>query len=198
MTVEEVVSYVLKTPYNTNKAILTSMLEELEGSNTDGIVQLRRNNDYNYEAIADTFIPANGEICLVDTARDGLRAKCGDGKSTWRELDYIDEFIVKGYLNEGKFYRDLSFSQLISGATQKLYIDLTDRTLYYHDEELGFIGLSQKIQLANSEEPGLVKLYQNTGDKEDGTMTQKAISDELDDKVEIVLKAEEETLVFVQ
>lgn len=32
MTVDEIVEYVLKTPLNTNRAILTSMLEELKGS----------------------------------------------------------------------------------------------------------------------------------------------------------------------
>ena len=33
-TVDEVVNYVLSTPYNTNKAILTEMLNDLEGTGT--------------------------------------------------------------------------------------------------------------------------------------------------------------------
>lgn len=34
MTIEKIVDYVLHTPHNTNKAILISMLKELQG-NTD-------------------------------------------------------------------------------------------------------------------------------------------------------------------
>ena len=40
----------------------------------NGILRLRRDNDYNYARIENTFIPANGEVCLVDTANMGLRA----------------------------------------------------------------------------------------------------------------------------
>jgi hypothetical protein len=45
----------------------------------NAVLQLRRDNDYNYAKIAESFIPAKGEICLVDTARSGLRVVCGDG-----------------------------------------------------------------------------------------------------------------------
>lgn len=48
-----------------------------------------------------------------------------------------------------------------------------------------------------------MKLYSTTGENVDGTMTQKAITkelnsinDELDDKVEISLKKDEELLIF--
>ena len=57
----------------------------------NAVLRLRRDNDYNYAKIKDTFIPANGEICLVDTARNGLRAVCGDGVSTFGQLEYIGE-----------------------------------------------------------------------------------------------------------
>jgi len=42
-----------------------------------------------------------------------------------------------------------------------------------------------------------MKLYNSVGQNTDGTMTQKAISDELDDKVELILKAEEELVIFI-
>jgi hypothetical protein len=63
----------------------------------NAILRLRRDNDYNYAKIKDTFIPANGEICLVDTARYGLRAVCGDGVSTFGQLEYIGESFQQGY-----------------------------------------------------------------------------------------------------
>ena len=54
------------------------------------IIQLRRDNYNNYNKIANTFIPRKGEVLLVDTARDGLRAKVGDGVSTYNQLDFSD------------------------------------------------------------------------------------------------------------
>lgn len=196
MTVENIVDYVLKTPLNTNKAILTAMLEELEG-NGDGLV--RRDNDYNYEKVADTFVPLNGEICLVDTAKDGLRVKCGDGVTVWRDLEYADEFIVKGYFHEDKFYKDNLHTAPINGATQKIYIDLRTRRIYFYEDGV-FYTTAAGITIddtASSDRPGVMKLYQGLGEGEDGTISQKAISDELKEKVEVTLNADEELLVFI-
>ena len=172
------------------------MLNELANSSDSGIIQLRRDNDYNYNLIADIFIPANGEICLVDTARDGLRAKCGDGKTPWKELEYIDEYVVKGYFKDGNFYKDSAFTKLIQGATQKVYIDIGKRNLYFFHNGVFYTTAGQAYNLASETEEGVMKLYQSTGAHTDGTMTQKAISDELDDKVEITLNASEEMLIF--
>ena len=200
MTVDAIVNYVLKTPLNTNRAILTSMLEELQGSNPSGVVQLRRDNDYNYEKIADVFVPASGEICLVDTARDGLRFKCGDGVTVWKDLEYIDSSIVKGYYFEGNFYKDKNHTQLLSGAIQKIYIDLVERIIYFYDGEryISTSGNATQIEPATEEKAGIMKLYQTLGNNSDGTMSQKAIADELDDKVEIALNMSEELLIFTR
>ena len=37
-------------------------------------IQLKRDNDYNYASHPD-FLPLKGEVCLVDTASDGLKVK---------------------------------------------------------------------------------------------------------------------------
>ena len=84
----------------------------------NGILRLRRDNDYNYARIENTFIPANGEVCLVDTAKIGLRAKVGNGIDVWKDLAYSDEYLInqinniveKGYLHESEFYADLEHS----------------------------------------------------------------------------------------
>jgi len=52
----------------------------------ESIIRLRRDNDYNFEKIKNTFVPDNGEVVFVDTAHDGLRAKVGDGYSTFSQL----------------------------------------------------------------------------------------------------------------
>ena len=72
----------------------------------EAIIRLRRDNDYNYERIKNTFVPANGEVVLVDTARDGLRAKVGDGITTYANLQFTDadirNAVLQGYY-EGDF-----------------------------------------------------------------------------------------------
>lgn len=163
----------------------------------DGVIKLRRDNYFNYKKIEDTFIPENGEICLVDTARDGLRAVCGDGIHTFGELDFIGELLIRGYYYNGMFYADSLHTQPIEGSTVKIYIDLINSGLYYFDgvnyQSVRAEGL---IPTASSTTPGIMKLYGSIGDNTDGTMTQKAITDELDDKVEISLNLDEETLIF--
>ena len=167
------------------------------GKQLNAILRLRRDNHFNYEKIKDTFIPANGEICLVDTARDGLRVICGDGIHTFGELDYVGEVLVRGYYYNGDFYEDSSHEKLINGSEIKIYIDLSNGGLYYFDGS-HYQSATQEgpIPTASSTTPGIMKLYDSIGDNTDGTMTQRAITDELDDKVEVSLNLEEEMLIF--
>ena len=166
-------------------------------SKLNSIIRLRRDNDYNYEKIKDKFIPAKGEICLVDTARDGLKAVCGDGKSTFGELKFLGELIVKGYYYEGYFYSDIAHTDSLIGSTIKLYIDLHKGGIYHYDGTFkALTSVSATAQLATEETAGIMKLYQTTGQNIDGTMSQKAITDELDDKVEALVKPDEELLIF--
>lgn len=99
----------------------------------DGVIKLRRDNDFNYEKIKDTFIPENGEICLVDTARDGLRAVCGDGVHTFGELDFVGEVLIRGYYYNGNFYSDIQHEKTVVGSITKIYIDMHKGGLYYFD-----------------------------------------------------------------
>lgn len=47
------------------------------------IVQLRRDNEFNFEPIANSFVPANGEVVLIDTRRDGCAQKWEMVKLPW-------------------------------------------------------------------------------------------------------------------
>ena len=161
------------------------------------VLRLRRDNDYNYEKIKDTFVPANGEICLVDTARNGLRAVCGDGVSTFGELKYMNDFIEYGYYSNGNFYEDINCSVEIEPYTTRLYIDLKLSQLYYFNGK-DFKKLEKDLELASEQLAGVMKLYSTTGDNEDGTMTQRAITKELSEKVELTINAEEEMIIFTR
>lgn len=52
------------------------------------------------------------------------------------------------------------------------------------------------IPSASAKIAGVMKLYDTIGSNTDGTMTQKAITDELDDKVEVALNTSEEMIIF--
>ena len=164
----------------------------------NAILRLRRDNDYNYAKIKDTFIPANGEICLVDTARYGLRAVCGDGVSTFGQLEYISESFQQGYWDyiTEKFYKDKNLTQeIVDKRENVLYLDIDSSQLYYYTgSEFKLIELN--LPTASETALGVLKLYDSIGDNIDGTMTQRAITEELDTKVELSLKEDEELVIF--
>ena len=165
----------------------------------NAIIQLRRDNEYNFEAVKNTFVPANGEVVLVDTAKDGLRAKVGNGYSTYAELDFTDadlrNAVLHGYLYEDKFYRGSDHSVEMAPMINKIFIDDSTRKIYFYNGE-SYQNIQTTFTTASSIEPGLVKLYATTGQNTDGTMTQKAITDELDLRYKATIDSENEVLVF--
>ena len=158
--------------------------------------RLRRDNDYNYAKIKDTFIPANGEICLVDTARSGLRAVCGDGVSTFGQLEYIGESFKQGYYDHvtEKFYTNKNLTAEVDKRENVIYLDIDTNQIYYWANDSYHI-IESHLPQASETVLGVLKLYNNVGYNTDGTMTQKAITEELDTKVELSLKEDEELVI---
>lgn len=160
----------------------------------EAIFKLRRDNDYNYEKVKDTFIPAKGEVCLVDTARLGLCVKVGDGVSTYGSLEYVNTiFQMVTFVEDKAFVNDKE----ITPNGNKIYIDAnnTNDLYYYNGVEFVLIGPGS-LPVASAETAGIMRLYSTTGENVDGTMTQKAISDELNTKVSASVNLEDETVVF--
>lgn len=162
-------------------------------------IQLRRDNDYNFDKIKNSFIPANGEVVLVDTAKDGLRAKVGDGYSVWSNLPYLGEdmrdAVLHGYLIDGDFYKLNSKDGLIAPMINKIYIADDTRKIYYYDG-IQYINIQESLVTATAQTPGVVKLYSEVGQNTDGTMTQKAITDELDLRYKATIDSNNELLIF--
>lgn len=160
----------------------------------EAIFKLRRDNDYNYEKVKDTFIPAKGEVCLVDTTRLGLCVKVGDGVSTYGSLEYVNTIFQMVTFVEGKAFVN---DKEITPSGNKIYIDAnnTNDLYYYNGVEFVLIGPGS-LPAASAETAGIMKLYSTTGENVDGTMTQKAISDELNTKVSASVNLEDETIVF--
>lgn len=115
--------------------------------------------------------------------------KIGDGVHAWVDLEYTNRFIYTANTKA-----DLPKT----GNTLYLYKVLSEKRLYQWNKQLSSyepLGTSD-LPLASDETPGIMKLYDTVGDNTDGTMTQAAIADELDDKVEMALNIEEELLVL--
>lgn len=165
----------------------------------NAIIQLRRDNDYNFEKIKDRFIPANGEVVLVDTAKDGLRAKIGNGYSTYAQLNFTDadlrNAVLHGYLKNNIFYQDNLYSVPMTNMINKIYIDDAVRKIYFYDGS-EYKNIQTTFTTASDIEPGLVKLYSTVGYNTDGTMTQKAITDELDLRYKASIDSNKELLIF--
>lgn len=165
--------------------------------------KLKRDNDYNYEKVKDTFIPLNGEVCLVDVAGYGLRTKVGDGTSTFANLPYADEtilqsidnVIVKGYFYQEKFYLDATHTKLLEGLLGRVYIDSASSKLYTYNG-INYEAFITKLPSATADTAGIMKLYDKPGQNTDGTMTQQAITKELNEKFEMDVVADEEMVIF--
>lgn len=169
----------------------------------NGILRLRRDNDYNYARIENTFIPANGEVCLVDTAKMGLRAKVGDGINVWKNLAYSDEFLInqinnvveKGYLHEGEFYIDSSYTTLLDKSVSKIYINRENNKIYHFDG-IEYTLLEGNLPIASNATAGIMKLYDTIGDNIDGSVTQRLFTEEIEKKFEVNVQSADELIIF--
>lgn len=165
-------------------------------------IQLRRDNDFNFEKVKDTFIPASGEVVLVDVANQGLRAKVGDGATPYGQLQYADEDIRNmvqfGYYDNGIFYRDPTKQTISTAMINKIYIDKITSQIYHYDgiSYVKINGGNGAVPSATSEQAGIVKLYSTIGQNTDGTMTQKSITDELDLRCKTSIDTDKELLIF--
>lgn len=160
-------------------------------------LKLRRDNDYNYEKVKDSFIPEKGEVCLVDTGKKGLCAIVGDGVTPYGNLEYTNTIFQKVYIIAGAAYADAEAKTAITPNENKIYIDANNpNTLYYYNGiEFVLIG-SGSLPIASSETAGIMKLYTATGSAIDGTMTQKAITEALNSKVGASVDLEDENVIF--
>lgn len=95
-----------------------------------------RDNDFNYQP---DFIPGAGQICLVDTARSGLKIKIGDGTTKWSELAYFDAnadtagiaklYSALGDNTDGSINQQVLTNELL--ARYKTSVDEDDETLVF-------------------------------------------------------------------
>lgn len=162
----------------------------------DSVLKLRRDNDYNYQKVGDKFIPENGEVCLVDTSNKGLCAVIGDGQTVFNKLGYVNTiFEIVKFINN-KIYDINDNSIELTPNFNKLYIDVDNINDLYYYNGIDFIIINSQLPKASNENAGIMKLYETVGQNTDGTMTQKAITDELKHKISASVNLEDETVIF--
>lgn len=159
-------------------------------------ISLRRDDAVKFDS---DFIPLNGEILFVNTD-DSVRAKLGDGKTKYESLPFLDtenNIVVWGYYLNKKFYKDTTYTTELEKSLKHLYIDkITDKIYVYDADDKEYIGIDEMIPSADEITSGIMKLYYSEGNNIDGTMTQKAITDGIDEIVFAIDESDEECLVL--
>ena len=162
-------------------------------------ISLRRDLESKYELTANKFVPKNGEVCLVDTDKMGLCAIVGDGVSTFSQLKengYVNSIFVICYIYNNKFYADEKHLNELSGIENKIYVDKSNYSNCYYYLDNKFHKIGSDIPIASVDIAGVMKLYDSVGNNTDGTMNQKVITDELNQRTKLKIDKEAEMAIF--
>lgn len=160
-------------------------------------IALRRDLLANYQA---DYVLLKGEICFVELPSGEVKSKLGDGVKTFAELPYSDSYIqskiesivVRGYYYDGQFYVNKQHTERYVGYSYKLYVENDTRKIYSYNGSA--YELLSDVPYADGNTAGISKLYDELGNNEDGSVTQKCITGNLNKKVEMEL--EEEMLIL--
>ena len=167
-------------------------------------IQHKRGTEEQWRLLS--FVPLDGELIIYspDVTHENARFKIGDGKKSVNELSFVPDPRIpeakeneSGYVlqvkSDGSFAWSSDFQKSIIALSvdgKKItYIcaDGTSNSFETQDENTEYF-------LATETETGLTKLYATIGFNEDGTMTQKAITEALNTKVGV--KIDSNTLIF--
>lgn len=109
---------------------------------------------------------------------DTNKLKLGNGKDDYVDLPYISGsdigdlgLVIVGWYKDNGFYQEESCINLYPRYTTKIYYDNFTTNIYYYSEDSLYHRLVQDCQV-DSGLAGLVKLYNNLGQNEDGAVTQ--------------------------
>lgn len=106
-----------------------------------------------------------------------------------------DEIVIRGYYLNGNFWTDSTYTTSLEKNTHRIYIDNNTDVIYNYNGT-AFISTNDVLPKAGNDLEGIMKLYKEKGLNEDGTMTQKAITNELNTKFEVSVDKDEEMAIF--
>ena len=117
-------------------------------------------------------------------------------KVLWEKIvGKVDTVVNRGYYFNDEFYTDSTYTTKIIPVEHALYIDSNNDLIYTYNGAQ-YISTNDVLPEASSDLEGVMKLYAEKGLNTDGTMTQKAITDNLNQKVEIAVDQDEELVIF--
>lgn len=105
-----------------------------------------------------------------------------------------NQIVIRGYYLDNNFWTDSTYTVPLEKNSARLYID-NNTNIAYQYNGVQYVSTNDVLPEASSDLEGIMKLYTSKGLQEDGTMTQKSITDELNKKVEI--EVEGETAIFL-
>jgi hypothetical protein len=163
------------------------------------IVKFRKGSESQFNP---EYIPLRGEVVFVEFANDINKMKIGDGVTKFADLPYADKYlidqinsiVIRGYYIDGEFYTDEQKSSKYVPYEYKLYIDIPSNLIYSYDGT-SYVTSGNIVGPATETNPGIMKLYNTTGNNTDGTMTQNSITSEIGKKF-VVTPDEDETITF--
>jgi hypothetical protein len=130
-------------------------------------------------------------------------------------LEYIGESFKQAYYDYAteRFYTNKNLTTEVEKRENIIYLDINTNQLYYWANDSYHI-IESHLPHASETILGVLKLYDSKGNNVDGTMTQRAITEgldnveenvnikiedinkELDTKIELSLKEDEELVIF--
>ena len=154
-------------------------------------LRLKRGNKADLDAmLAGSNKPKRGEpIWEIDTNR----IKIGDGENDYYALPYSTSeasnlgLVISGWLADGEFYQEETHESPWPRYSSKVYIDMETGEPYYYDSPSYTYHRLVETAKADSGNFGLVRLYGSEGGNADGAMTQKATTDGLARKAEVLI-----------
>lgn len=136
-----------------------------------------------------TTLPEKGEegtVYLIPT-EDGKYAEYvwKDGAFLKTKETEVESVVFEGYFKDGKFYKDETYTEELKTTLDNIYVDKTNGGLYYYDT----VAKSYKavVSDATAANAGVVKMYDTVGENTDGTMSQKAIKETIEEKINAIL-----------
>ena len=169
---------------------------------------------------------SEADVILVSEIKDGEKTLIASGSTVQEVLDFLSKNVIpnpdsdpteslakikigktvydlsskgeliRGYYFRGDIYTDTTYSTPVSKSNTAVYIDIASSCMYtYCGDSIGYKPVAD-VQQASDKIAGVLKLYKEPGQNEDGTITQKAITEGVSDISLAVDENDEECLVL--
>lgn len=164
-------------------------------------IKLRNDSEENFNKVASTLIPLNGEVLLVKTQNYGVLTKIGDGTTVYKDLKFVNLNetntvklnLVKGYYKDNEFFASSNYTVKLNLYETQLYVDLATNYMYLYNASTEKLVQIVNVPTATDSTAGIIKLYNSQGQNTDGAMSQKATTNAINEIYFAVEKTEGST-----